>query len=366
MACSSEQFEEVQENSQRTIPAVRVRFQRQYFDSGQIESCDGTYEDPRHACDCTYEEAQEACDCTYEEPQEACDCTYEEAQEACDCTYEKPQEQCDCTYEEPQAIIVTLPFQDSQHAEREAEAPHDVEDPPSAPGEEQQGEKRSMAIRIRFPLRSIVATAAMIVAILIIIPSITGIPNMASRMTEHPNTKVSEGASRVSKSTTATRAMPVNSPVESEGGLGKTGDGIVSTEGTKWTKRAVEQTATTAPTTYVLASKEAMSCGIMKSRAVTALRGGPMTEPEHPVAAAVSNNYEIFVADYKNMCITVYNTTGASLRQFKTMTPSEVPFGPVDVTVDGEGGVWVAGFNHVMRMRRHQAAVDYALNYSHI
>ncbi|XP_019629892.1 PREDICTED: uncharacterized protein LOC109474126 [Branchiostoma belcheri] len=298
------------------------------------QTCNCTYEKPQETCDSTYDEPRQTCDCTYEKPQETCDCTYEEPRQTCDCTYEEPRQTCDCTYDEPQETrdeprqthdgtdeppairLIPPPSQEaSQHAERQTDAPQ--EDPPSA-SDTGEGEDQKCSLPVKFPLRSVLTTAAVIIVILIIIPNITTVSNMAGRTTAHPDTQVRD-------------------------------------------RQTFSIYLCHAPTPYLLASSmPTISCraDIRKSRAGLTLRTGPLANKISPLAVAISNNNdEIFIADYNNWCILVYNTTGACIGHFKTMVLNEVlgfltRFRPVGVAVDREGGIWVAGHNYVVRYNR--------------
>ncbi|XP_019613933.1 PREDICTED: tripartite motif-containing protein 3-like [Branchiostoma belcheri] len=63
----------------------------------------------------------------------------------------------------------------------------------------------------------------------------------------------------------------------------------------------------------------------------------------HPVGATVSDEGEIFVADYGNQRIQVFNLQGEYVSQFPTMVPGGERMYPHDVAMDGEGNLWVVG-----------------------
>eukprot|EP00058_Branchiostoma_floridae_P000674 XP_002586162.1 hypothetical protein BRAFLDRAFT_109858 [Branchiostoma floridae] len=62
-----------------------------------------------------------------------------------------------------------------------------------------------------------------------------------------------------------------------------------------------------------------------------------------PVGVAVSDEGEIFVADYWNQRIQVFTLQGTFVRQFLTVVSGEEKMYPHDVAMDGEGNQWVVG-----------------------
>eukprot|EP00058_Branchiostoma_floridae_P002193 XP_002587681.1 hypothetical protein BRAFLDRAFT_92727 [Branchiostoma floridae] len=63
----------------------------------------------------------------------------------------------------------------------------------------------------------------------------------------------------------------------------------------------------------------------------------------HPVGATVSDDGEIFVADYGNQRIQVFTLQGEYLSQFPTVVSGEETMYPHDVAMDREGNLWVVG-----------------------
>ncbi|XP_035659439.1 tripartite motif-containing protein 2-like [Branchiostoma floridae] len=62
-----------------------------------------------------------------------------------------------------------------------------------------------------------------------------------------------------------------------------------------------------------------------------------------PYGVAVSDEGEIFVADYWNQRIQVFTLQGTFVRQFPTVVSGEEKMKPYDVAMDGEGNLWVVG-----------------------
>ncbi|KAI8491762.1 hypothetical protein Bbelb_305670 [Branchiostoma belcheri] len=72
----------------------------------------------------------------------------------------------------------------------------------------------------------------------------------------------------------------------------------------------------------------------------------------------VSSNNEIFVAVVTKH-IQIYSMNGVHLRFFSTVVPDEYePLLPTDVTIDGEGHLWVAGSGHIMVANNDNDRVD--------
>ncbi|XP_066305245.1 tripartite motif-containing protein 3-like [Branchiostoma lanceolatum] len=63
----------------------------------------------------------------------------------------------------------------------------------------------------------------------------------------------------------------------------------------------------------------------------------------HPVGATVSEEGEIFVADYGNQRIQVFTLRGEYISQFPTVVSSVEKMYPHDVAMDREGNLWVVG-----------------------
>ncbi|XP_019647870.1 PREDICTED: uncharacterized protein LOC109488153 [Branchiostoma belcheri] len=70
------------------------------------------------------------------------------------------------------------------------------------------------------------------------------------------------------------------------------------------------------------------------------------TEPgqfRYPRGVVVSSNHEIFVADRGNRRVQVHNTEGVYLRHFPTVVPGTEDMEPHDVSLDGNGTLWIVG-----------------------
>eukprot|EP00058_Branchiostoma_floridae_P002398 XP_002587886.1 hypothetical protein BRAFLDRAFT_87273 [Branchiostoma floridae] len=63
-----------------------------------------------------------------------------------------------------------------------------------------------------------------------------------------------------------------------------------------------------------------------------------------PSGVTVSDEGEIFVADYGNQRIQVFTLQGTSKRQFAAVVPGGEKINPHDVAMDGEGNLWVVGW----------------------
>ncbi|XP_078621678.1 protein meiotic P26-like [Branchiostoma floridae x Branchiostoma japonicum] len=72
-------------------------------------------------------------------------------------------------------------------------------------------------------------------------------------------------------------------------------------------------------------------------------KGSAPGEFENPRGVAVSANNEIFVADRFNRRVQVHDIKGMHLRQFPTVTPGGYLVAPEDVSIDGEGNLWIVG-----------------------
>ncbi|XP_078584378.1 uncharacterized protein LOC144866693 [Branchiostoma floridae x Branchiostoma japonicum] len=80
------------------------------------------------------------------------------------------------------------------------------------------------------------------------------------------------------------------------------------------------------------------------SQRVTFGREGSGTgQFQGPYGVAVSDEGEIFVADYWNQRIQVFTLQGTFVRQFPTVVSGEEKMKPYDVAMDGEGNLWVVG-----------------------
>ncbi|CAH1240995.1 TRIM3 [Branchiostoma lanceolatum] len=77
---------------------------------------------------------------------------------------------------------------------------------------------------------------------------------------------------------------------------------------------------------------------------VTFGKGGSGTgQFDQPRGVTVSDEGEIFVADWGNERIQVFTLQGTFVRQFQTVMPGEVKMRPQDIAIDGEGNLWVVG-----------------------
>ncbi|XP_078665675.1 tripartite motif-containing protein 2-like [Branchiostoma floridae x Branchiostoma belcheri] len=63
----------------------------------------------------------------------------------------------------------------------------------------------------------------------------------------------------------------------------------------------------------------------------------------YPEGVTVSDEGDIFVADYWNHRIQVFTLQGTFVRQFPTVVSGEQKMRPDDVAMDGEGNLWVVG-----------------------
>ncbi|XP_066267557.1 tripartite motif-containing protein 3-like [Branchiostoma lanceolatum] len=63
----------------------------------------------------------------------------------------------------------------------------------------------------------------------------------------------------------------------------------------------------------------------------------------YPFGVTVSDEGGIFVADFGNQRIQVFNLQGIFMHQFPTLVSSEQGMRPWDVAMDGEGNLWVVG-----------------------
>ncbi|CAH1262100.1 TRIM3 [Branchiostoma lanceolatum] len=82
-----------------------------------------------------------------------------------------------------------------------------------------------------------------------------------------------------------------------------------------------------------------------QSRIVFGEEGEELGQFSDPSDVVVSPSNEIFVADYLNRRVQVFNMTGAYLRQFPTIVSRE-EYGtmePNEISIDGEGHLWVLG-----------------------
>ncbi|XP_019618786.1 PREDICTED: tripartite motif-containing protein 3-like [Branchiostoma belcheri] len=64
---------------------------------------------------------------------------------------------------------------------------------------------------------------------------------------------------------------------------------------------------------------------------------------KYPWGVTVSEEGEIFVADWGNQRIQVFTLQGTFVRQFPTVVSGEEEMRPQDVALDGEGNLWVVG-----------------------
>eukprot|EP00058_Branchiostoma_floridae_P002397 XP_002587885.1 hypothetical protein BRAFLDRAFT_87272 [Branchiostoma floridae] len=74
-----------------------------------------------------------------------------------------------------------------------------------------------------------------------------------------------------------------------------------------------------------------------------------------PVGVTVSDEGEIFVADYGNRRIQVFTLQGTFVRQFPTVVSGRQKMDPYDVAMDGEGNLWVVG---------GKGSADFAMKYN--
>eukprot|EP00058_Branchiostoma_floridae_P018606 XP_002604095.1 hypothetical protein BRAFLDRAFT_71616 [Branchiostoma floridae] len=72
-------------------------------------------------------------------------------------------------------------------------------------------------------------------------------------------------------------------------------------------------------------------------------RGSGTGQFMYPVGVTVSDEGEIFVADWQNQRIQVFTLQGTFVRQFPTVMSGEEKMYPYDVAMDGEGNLWVVG-----------------------
>ncbi|XP_066300815.1 uncharacterized protein [Branchiostoma lanceolatum] len=88
---------------------------------------------------------------------------------------------------------------------------------------------------------------------------------------------------------------------------------------------------------------------------VTFGKGGSGTgQFDQPRGVTVSDEGEIFVADWGNERIQVFTLQGTFVRQFPTVVSDEKKMEPSDVAMDGEGNLWVVG-----KTRSDEFAVQY-------
>ncbi|XP_035659376.1 E3 ubiquitin-protein ligase TRIM71-like [Branchiostoma floridae] len=78
-----------------------------------------------------------------------------------------------------------------------------------------------------------------------------------------------------------------------------------------------------------------------------------------PYGVTVSDEGEIFVADFGNQIIQVFTMQGAFVRQFPTVVSGGEKMEPEDVAMDGEGNLWVVGNLSVVTK-----PADFAVKYS--
>eukprot|EP00058_Branchiostoma_floridae_P000673 XP_002586161.1 hypothetical protein BRAFLDRAFT_109857 [Branchiostoma floridae] len=83
-------------------------------------------------------------------------------------------------------------------------------------------------------------------------------------------------------------------------------------------------------------------------------RGSGIGQFQGPYGVTVSDEGEIFVADYGNQRIQVFTLQGTFVRQFPTVVPGEKKMEPHDVAMDGEGNLWVG----------HTGSADVAVQYN--
>eukprot|EP00058_Branchiostoma_floridae_P011724 XP_002597212.1 hypothetical protein BRAFLDRAFT_66339 [Branchiostoma floridae] len=122
--------------------------------------------------------------------------------------------------------------------------------------------------------------------------------------------------------------------------------------GTTWTEptytgnttddvpRNVDYTTSPQSGTEENANKE-----LKQKRIVFGGEGDELGQFDQPYAVVVSPSNEIFVADYYNRRVQVFSMTGVYLRHFPTIVSGEdsVTMEPEDISIDGEGHLWVVG-----------------------
>ncbi|XP_078660708.1 tripartite motif-containing protein 2-like [Branchiostoma floridae x Branchiostoma belcheri] len=77
---------------------------------------------------------------------------------------------------------------------------------------------------------------------------------------------------------------------------------------------------------------------------------------EDPWGVTVSEEGEIFVAEWRNQRIQVFTLQGTFVQQFPTVVSGEQEMRPNDVAMDGEGNLWVVGWTN---SADHDFAVQY-------
>ncbi|KAI8492489.1 hypothetical protein Bbelb_299420 [Branchiostoma belcheri] len=353
MACAPEQVEAVQKNLRSKIPVVHD-FHRQSTALQRIEEGDCTYEEPRQTCDCTYDEPRQTCDCTYDEPRQTCDCTYEKPQETCDCTYDKPQETCDCTYDEPRQTCDSTYDEPRQTCDCTYEKPQETcdciyDEPRQTCDCTYEKPQETCDCIYDEPRQTCDCTYET--------------PQETCDCTydePHQTCDCTYDEPRQTCDCTYDEPQETRDEFEPRQTHDDTGEGedqkcaLPVPESANWI--SIPATVFTRappfnPPTEAGQTPEADTAGLT-------LRSGPLANKIKPLAVAISNNNdEIFIADYKNWCILVYNTTGACIGHFKTMVLNEVlgfltRFRPLGVAVDREGGIWVAGDHYVVRYNR--------------
>ncbi|XP_066299684.1 tripartite motif-containing protein 3-like [Branchiostoma lanceolatum] len=93
-------------------------------------------------------------------------------------------------------------------------------------------------------------------------------------------------------------------------------------------------------------------------------RGG-FAGPHH--GAAVSQDNEVYIADWLNSRIQVFTMDGVYIREFTTSLPGEIgqKFEPHDVAVDRNDNQWVVSYDHVVQYSREGTCLA-KINLQHI